>query len=288
MKFSAAIAPATVLLSAARSVHAWGALGHRTVAVIAENYFTATTSAWVSDLLNGAKIDTIASFADSYDHTTAGEWSAPSHYIDGMDNPPSSCKITYPADCGSKGCVVAAIANYTTRIQNTRLSTSEQTLALEFLVHYLGDITQPLHTDSLDGTGGNTIEVTWNGASVNLHSVWDTSIATAIAGGSTNADSNAWAATLIKSIDSGAFSSQKASWVACSDITTAEACALSWAQDSNKFVCSNVVPNGVAALEKGDLATTYGPANEPVVNLQIAKAGYRLGVWLNKLSAAIA
>lgn len=63
MKFSAAIAPATVLLSAARSVHAWGALGHRTVAVIAENYFTATTSAWVSDLLNGAKIDTIASFA---------------------------------------------------------------------------------------------------------------------------------------------------------------------------------------------------------------------------------
>jgi len=287
MLTKSSLAPAclAVLLSSANTAYAWGALGHRTVALIADNYVKSATSTWINDIL-GEDIASIASWADSYDHTTAGEWSAELHYIDAEDSPPDTCHVTYPSDCGSGGCVVSAIANFTDQLQDSSLSSSKKIMALEFIVHFLGDITQPLHTDSLDGTGGNTIDVTWDGESVVLHHVWDTSIAESIAGGSTDADATSWSKTLIKSIDSGTFKSEVSDWISCIDITDAENCALEWAQDSNALVCTQVVPDGVSAVEKGDLADTYGPDNEETVSRQIAKGGYRLAKWLDALAAA--
>jgi hypothetical protein len=51
-------------------------------------------------------------WADSFRYTQAGKFSAPFHFIDAEDNPPSSCGVTYSRDCGEKGCVVGAISNY--------------------------------------------------------------------------------------------------------------------------------------------------------------------------------
>ena len=39
-------------------------------------------------------------------------FSAPYHFIDANDNPPSSCGVDYERDCGASGCVVGAISNY--------------------------------------------------------------------------------------------------------------------------------------------------------------------------------
>jgi hypothetical protein len=50
--------------------------------------------------------------ADTYKYTSAGSFSKPYHFIDAQDNPPSSCNVDYSRDCGSTGCVVAAIKNY--------------------------------------------------------------------------------------------------------------------------------------------------------------------------------
>lgn len=50
--------------------------------------------------------------ADSYRYTTAGKFSAPYHYIDANDSPPSSCSVDLSRDCDSEGCVVSAIKNY--------------------------------------------------------------------------------------------------------------------------------------------------------------------------------
>jgi len=54
--------------------------------------------------------------ADSYRYTTAGKFSAPFHYIDALDSPPSSCGVDYTRDCGTGGCVVSAINNYVSPI----------------------------------------------------------------------------------------------------------------------------------------------------------------------------
>lgn len=43
--------------------------------------------------------------------------------------------------------------------------------ALEFLVHFIGDITQPLHDENLE-VGGNDIDVTFDGEDTDLHGIW--------------------------------------------------------------------------------------------------------------------
>ena len=59
-------------------------------------------------------------------------------YIDAEDSPPSSCSVVVSRDCGDKGCVVSAIANYTERISAANFAAEDKKQALEFLIHFLG------------------------------------------------------------------------------------------------------------------------------------------------------
>lgn len=152
--------------------------------------------------------------------------------------------------------------------------------ALKFLVHFIGDLTQPLHDEALE-TGGNDIKVTFDGYSDNLHSDWDTYIPEKKVGGSALSDAQDWANTLVEEIKSGNLSSQAASWIDGDDVSDAVATATKWASDANSYVCSVVMPDGVAALQKGDLYPDYYNSAIGTVELQIAKGGYRLGNWLN-------
>lgn len=104
----------------------------------------------------------IASWADDYRETTAGSWSAPLHFIDAEDDPPTSCDVDYDRDCGSSGCSVSAIVNYTQRVGDGRLSATNTQQALKFLVHFVGDITQPLHDEAYE-LGANDVDVTYQG-----------------------------------------------------------------------------------------------------------------------------
>lgn len=92
-------------------------------------------------------------------------------FIDAEDTPPTSCSVDFNRDCTTKGCSISAIQNYTSRVQDSTLSAADQTDALKFLIHFLGDITQPLH-DEAEKVGGNGIKVTWNGKATNLHHTW--------------------------------------------------------------------------------------------------------------------
>jgi hypothetical protein len=54
--------------------------------------------------------------------------------------------------------------------------------ALKFILHFIGDIHQPLHVENVE-RGGNEISVCWHKACHhNLHSVWDTTIPHQICG----------------------------------------------------------------------------------------------------------
>ena len=141
---------------------------------------------------------------------------------------------------------------------------------------------QPLH-DEAEARGGNGISVKWNGATTNLHAVWDTQMVEKAAGGSSAAAYGAWAQTLEARIDSGIYSSQKASWTACSNIKTASACALAWAQDANAINCQYVLKVDETGQE---LSGSYYDGAKPYIEQQIAKGGYRLAAWINALAAA--
>jgi len=150
------------------------------------------------------------------------------------------------------------------------------------LIHFFGDITQPLH-DEGEKLGGNDIVTLWNGATTNLHHCWDTQMVEKAAGGATVAEYTAWSKTLISRIDNGTYSSQKASWIACADISTASTCALSWAQDANAINCKYVLLHDETNQE---LSGSYYTGAKPLIEQQIAKGGYRLAAWINKLATA--
>lgn len=106
------------------------------------------------------------------------------------------------------------------------------------------------------------------------------------AGGSTAAAYGAWAQTLEARIDSGIYSSQKASWISCLNFGSqaqTKACALTWAQDANAINCQYVLKVDETGKE---LSGSYYTGAQPYIELQIAKGGYRLAAWLNALAAA--
>lgn len=55
----------------------------------------------------------------------------------------------------------------------TALNNSTEATAIAFLIHFIGDVHQPLHVGKSDDFGGNSVKVLWFDEPSNLHSVWD-------------------------------------------------------------------------------------------------------------------
>ena len=69
---------AVSLIFALPSAHAWGVVGHATVATIANNYLTSEAKTYVAGILGkDVSMASVASWADDYRYTTAGKFSAP-------------------------------------------------------------------------------------------------------------------------------------------------------------------------------------------------------------------
>lgn len=292
------------LLALIPAVSAWGQLGHDTVAYVAQDFLKPATATWAKKILNDTSANylaNVATWADTYRYTTAGKWSAPFHFIDAHDDPPTSCGVDYARDCGLGGCVVSAIQNYvrgfsrnctrsccaladmsqTSRVKDKHLSAAEHRTALEFLVHFLGDITQPLH-DEAHEVGGNGIAVTFDGTKTNLHHIWDTNMLEKLVGGYTLPYSRAWATNLTIAIkDGGMYAHQRSGWVKGANLSDPVGSAMGWAVDANAFVCTAALPDGDSAVEGVDLAGEYYDNAVPVFTEQIAKgkSDGSLDVW---------
>ena len=59
------------------------------------------------------------------------------------------------------------------------------------------------------------------------------------------------------------------------DITDPVTTSLAWASETNAFVCTTVLPSGKDGVENQELSGSYYEAAVPVIQLQIARAGYR-------------
>ncbi|KAH8809105.1 phospholipase C/P1 nuclease domain-containing protein [Xylogone sp. PMI_703] len=285
MRYIHAVSALSVL-SYLPNVYAWGSLGHQTVAYIATNFVTESTKDVFQELLynkSDSYLAGVATWADSYRYTKEGHFSAPFHFIDAEDEPPQSCSVKYSRDCGKSGCVISAIQNYTRQILDTSLHKRERSIASKFIIHFLGDIHQPLHAENLD-IGGNGIKVNFSGVSTNLHSVWDTAMPEKLVGGYSAHYAREWAANLSEEINSGSYASQAATWLQGIDLSDSESTALLWAGQTNAYVCTTVMPDGLASVVGQELSGSYYESCVPVIKLQVARAGYRLAAWLNLIA----
>lgn len=117
--------------------------------------------------------------------------------------------------------------------------------------------------------GGNTIDVTFNGADTNLHAVWDTSIPTKLGGGTTQTAARTWATKETTSIKGGTWSTT--SWLTGTTISDPKSSALKWATEANAYVCSDVLKDSITTIEGEDLSGTYYTDYNHVASIQIAR-----------------
>ncbi|TWS26603.1 S1/P1 nuclease [Tsukamurella sputi] len=168
----AAVLVAGTATVAAGPASAWGVEGHRIVADVAQAELTPTAAAQATSLLDGGNLASVASWADD----TRSAATAPWHYINMGEN---GCKYNAGVNGNGGSNVIDAIRNQTAILADRSKSRTDRANALKYLVHFVGDIEQPLHTGYAKDRGGNSTVVTYNGKSTNLHALWDSGLLTA-------------------------------------------------------------------------------------------------------------
>ena len=157
------------------SALAWGKLGHRLVAQVAERDLTPAARAEVSRLLAGEPDPTlpgIASWADELrEHDPdLGKRSARWHYVNIGE---SNCRYEARRDCPDGDCVIEALKTQTAILADRTRPRAERAQALKFVVHFVGDVHQPLHAGYARDKGGNDVQVHFDGQGTDLHTLWD-------------------------------------------------------------------------------------------------------------------
>lgn len=165
---------ALLMLPLWHSAHAWSAKGHRIVAELAERRLTPATATAVRELLQdeaSPRLAVIAPWADQVRDLPRYRTTARLHFINFSRNDP--CHYVAERDCPDGQCIVAAIAHYRRVLRDRRASIPARAEALKFVVHFVADIHQPLHSAFGDDRGANTFQVRYGFQGLNLHALFD-------------------------------------------------------------------------------------------------------------------
>jgi hypothetical protein len=159
------------VLAGCLRVYGWSAEGHHLVARIAEAQLTPAARAQVAAILGpGATLVSVSAWADEVrgERRETGTW----HYIDIPINQPH---LDMARDCPKNECVLAKIEDFRKALSDPALEPVKRREALMFLVHFVGDMHQPLHCSDHGDRGGNSVRVLVppDTRPSNLHSAWD-------------------------------------------------------------------------------------------------------------------
>lgn len=162
---------------------AWWEYGHETVGEIALKSVRPATRASIVALMKQDKVletptcpahtieqvsvwpDCIKTLGDRFNY--AYNW----HFQDADICKPFDLKPV----CKDGNCVSGQIARAQRMVADRKLPPRDRLMALAFLVHFVGDLHQPLHGSEHDGDqGGNKVKMSYGFLPrTNLHSVWD-------------------------------------------------------------------------------------------------------------------
>lgn len=175
---------------------AWGCRGHEVVAALAEKHLTPEAKQALLALLSANPIDPqlrrycgergldpiidAATWAD--DERNKEPATAPWHYI---DIPLGATRGSAANFCGAEGCVTKAITDQLAILKDKTAPGPKRAAALRFIIHFVGDLHQPLHGVTNSDRGGNCVVLQYmqrrphernNSYTPNLHHIWDTEI----------------------------------------------------------------------------------------------------------------
>ena len=146
----------------------WGSTGHRVIAEVATNYLTDNAKFKINKILDGETLVNASTFADDIKSDSRYDKYYDWHFLN-MELDDEYEEII-PSD---KGDVYLAINQCIDIIESDSASDSDKSFYLKLLVHFVGDLHQPLHIGRYEDRGANRIYVKWFGRNSNLHRVWD-------------------------------------------------------------------------------------------------------------------
>lgn len=256
-----------IILNSLQGSHAglshvsWSFDGHRIVCEIAWQNLTPAAKNSVRALLSGDsaydRFSESCIWADVIRRESQYERFVTAHYV----NLPHGVEgIDLTRDCADNLCVVKAITEQTSILENRASTETARLEALKFIGHFVGDLHQPLHVGYAEDRGGNSTDVTIWGEERNLHQVWDRSLieykmlsweayAAQLLGGISAVDRTLWASKNVED----------------------------WANESFQITENYIYDVGPDA-EIGD---DYYLTNLHTLEEQLKKAGIRLAVLLN-------
>lgn len=146
----------------------WGKTGHRATAEIAEQFLKGRAKRKIKKILAGERLASVSTFADEIKSDPRYKAFSPWHYANIPDG-----KTYAQSKKNPQGDLVTAIKTCIQKLKNPDTPPEEEGFYLKLLIHFIGDLHQPLHFGRKDDKGGNDFKVKWFTKSSNLHRVWD-------------------------------------------------------------------------------------------------------------------
>jgi hypothetical protein len=286
------------------SAFAWDAAGHMLVDQIAWEASTPEVREKVNDLVAG--LDNRFNDSNPYNFTTIGCWmddlrSLPRkdyiwskwHYVDAPKTDDGSAfKLPEPPH------VVWAIEENLKTLRDPNAPKDQRATAIAQLMHWVGDIHQPLHATTWDDRGGNGYAIMgprfsdlFPGMSANLHTYWDKAFRFDGRGEEivevwqnpsvaerpkTSTEGVIWeqAKRLMETYPVGELQELK-------QPMTAE----TWARESHVLGCTKAYPPGdhPRDIEVRKLTPEWIAATRPIAERRVVVAGYRLAALLRDI-----
>jgi len=331
----------TVLSQCIVVTQAWGTLGHEIVGNLAWHRLSDDAQSWVKQVLHQKEGDEhkhpdptmtplggVADWADQVRHYLG--WSAPLHFIDVRDDlieggcltteTTDDCRFQYQRDCHDDVCAAGAILNYTKQLLapsrsnilrgGTLQKGYNQTQALMFLTHFVGDIHQPLHASRKSDKGGNDFHVHFSlpdtiasdneddeefqkvqkhHKSWNLHSVWDTAIIEVVLGRKYNHSRYLMEEDLLQSLQYTFSSPDLSIHSNACNVGLNVTCVLAWGEESFALALkyAYVESDNVTQVKSGStLEEVYYESRLPIIKQQLILGGVRLAETIEAIVAA--
>jgi S1/P1 Nuclease len=263
--------PFVLFCSSYQQVLAWGQEGHSIIGEIAQRHLSSNARSRIAEILgHGVSLASISSWADDI-RTTRPEtcnW----HFVDipldvASYDPTRDCKL----EAKRGDCIVAAVRRLLADLTSKQTKPQAKREALKYIVHFIGDLHQPLHT-LLEEHGANDHKVKFfkqpnqpprptPKEDTNLHAVWDTGLIRHCVWGW-----NAYVSRL------------EYTWLPRQNIMAlAKGTVVEWVEEAHKAAkdVAFTVPMG-ADLDEDNVALVL-----PTLDRQLAVAGLRLARILN-------
>ncbi|CAN5406972.1 S1/P1 nuclease [soil metagenome] len=249
-------------------VFGWGGDGHQIVCLIAEARLTPIAKAAIHDLL-GDDVDIsdaeIASWADQIRRERRA--TAPWHYV---NIPVDAAAFDAKRDGKNGENIINKIVAFEKFLADTTAPKRDRTDALKFLVHFVGDLHQPLHCVDRNGDKGGNGRLVFFGErkkAVSLHQTWDSLILLRHKGKTRVLD-------YADALNTKITNEQAIEWI--------KGTPEDWANQSHRIAVSSVYRDVPADGPPPKLTDEYIEKSGEVIDEQLAMAGVRLAAMLNR------